>query len=178
MRWLCLLVVACNSKPAQKQPDAAPDIDATLPVDMRPIDVPPDADPLATLFGTGLCVDHACTQINSGIYAYTPRWPLWADAASKRRWIYLPPGTQIDTTDMDHWDFPIGTKLWKEFSVNGVRVETRLIEKVASNNTQSDWYYVAYQWNATQDDALAVPTGVVESAPSVPTVSRSSMLMS
>ena len=30
---------------------------------------------------------------------------------------------------MDHWQFPVGTKVWKEFSRDGVLLETRLIER-------------------------------------------------
>jgi hypothetical protein len=133
-------------------------------IDGRPIDAPIDGNPLEpdTLFGTGLCIDAACTQISPDVHAYTPRWPLWADAASKRRWMSLPPGAQIDTTDMDNWRFPVGTKFWKEFTSGGVRVETRYIVKVGPGDDQPDWYYVAYQWNATQDGTTAVPFGVVD----------------
>jgi len=120
----------------------------------------PDPNNPATLFDTGLCVDRACTQISPGVHAYTPQFPLWADTASKRRWYYLPPGTQIDTSDMDHWVFPVGTKFWKEFTRDNVRVETRLVMRIGAGNTAADWFYVAYQWNATNDDTMAVPMGV------------------
>ena len=51
--------------------------------------------------------------------AYAPKFQLWSDSATKKRWIYLPPGSQIDTSDMDFWKFPVGTKVWKEFSAVG-----------------------------------------------------------
>ncbi len=159
MRRLAVLavLVACgdNHKLAVDAP-AGP-LDA--PADAI-ADAPPDADPLATLYGTGLCVDPACTQISPDVHAYTPQFPLWADTASKRRWIYLPPGTQIDTTDMDHWVFPQGTKIWKEFTRDGVRVETRVIWKMGAGTTSADWYYMPYAWDAAQDEAVAVPSGV------------------
>src|SRR6185312_4672135 len=135
------------------------------PADGPAADSPaPDAPYESTLFDTGLCVDRACTQISPGIQTYTPRWPLYADGAGKHRWIYLPPGTQIDTSDMDHWQFPVGTKLWKEFDApdaggNMVRVETRLVQRVGSGDAASDWLYVGYQWNATEDDTMEVPNG-------------------
>jgi len=152
------LLVACGDNHAQ--PDARSPADSRS--DGRSVDVAIDGNPLtpATLFGTGLCVDPACTQISSDVHPYTPRFTLWADTASKRRWIYLPPGSQIDTTDMDHWVFPMGTKLWKEFTRGAVRIETRYIVKIGPGNTIADWYYVAYEWNATNDDAVAVPGGV------------------
>jgi cytochrome c553 len=137
--------------------DAAPDAMPDAPIDAIPIDAPIDAGPPTTLFDTGLCVDPACTAINPGIRAYTPRWTLWADAASKRRWIYLPPGQTIDTRDMNAWRFPQGTKLWKEFSVGSVRVETRFYAKLGP--TEADWYAIAFVWNAAQTQAVAAPSG-------------------
>ena len=136
-------------------PDGAEPPDA-LP-DALPDAVPADAGPPATLADTGLCADAGCTQIAPGIFTYMPRWALWADAASKNRWIYLPPGTQIDTTDMNSWSFPAGTKLWKEFTSDGVRVETRMFWKQGPSD--GDWYQVAYVWNQTQDMAVAAPLG-------------------
>jgi hypothetical protein len=154
----CLFaLVACGDSHAV--PDATTDgTQADGPRDAAMIDGNPNMP--ATLFDTGLCVDKACTQISAGIYAYTPQFPLWADTASKRRWMYLPPGTHIDTTDMDHWLFPQGTKFWKEFTRDTTRIETRLVYKFGAGNTIDDWFYVAYQWNATQDDTVAVPSGV------------------
>jgi len=127
-------------------------------------DTPIDGDPNnpATLLDTGLCTDAACTQIAPGIKAYKPRFELWADGATKRRWIYLPPGTQINTSDMDYWQFPVGTKLWKEFAVGGTRIETRLVMRIGAGDTMADWFYVAYVWNATQDATTPEPFGVVD----------------
>ncbi len=163
---LALTVVAFGAACGDNQhlaPDAAPMPDAGL------ADAMPDGNPLEpdTLFGTGLCLDKACMQINAQVSPYTPRFALWADAASKRRWIYLPTGSQIDTSDMDHWKFPQGTKLWMEFTApdaygNPVRVETRYIVKVGPGDTVDDWFYVAYQWNPTEDDTIAVPDGVTD----------------
>src|SRR5262249_49549810 len=78
---------------------------------------------------------------------------------TKRRWIYLPPGTTIDTSDIDHWQFPMGTKFWKEFTRDGIRVETRYIVKVGPGTQTKDWFFVSYEWNATQDDTHQVIFG-------------------
>jgi hypothetical protein len=96
----------------------------------------------------------------ASVHPYAPTFELWADTASKKRWVMLPEGEKIDTSDMDYWTFPVGTKLWKEFARDGVRVETRLIEKQASGS----WYAVAYQWRADQSEADAVPNGVVDAS--------------
>jgi hypothetical protein len=90
---------------------------------------------------------------------YAPRFALWADGAGKSRWIDLPPDTQIDSTDMDHWSFPVGTRVFKEFQVNGVRVETRMIERWGTG--AGDFLFATYQWNATQNEAYLVTQGVV-----------------
>ncbi|MCE9580056.1 MAG: hypothetical protein K8W52_43475 [Deltaproteobacteria bacterium] len=133
-------------------------IDASA-IDARVLDASPDASltPM-TLDDTGLCVDAACTQIAAGVRAFAPRWTLWSDGETKRRWIYLPPGTQIDTADMNNWHFPVGTRLWKEFTRAGIRIETRLYWK--QGPSEDDWYQVAFVWNASQDQAIATPAGV------------------
>jgi len=93
--------------------------------------------------------------LRPGVMPYAPRFELWSDGASKRRWLYLPPGTVIDTEDPDFWQFPVGTKVWKEFSKNGKRVETRIIEKVSTRL----YRMVAYLWREDLSDAIAVPDG-------------------
>jgi hypothetical protein len=150
--WLSLALVACGD--GKSNPDAMED----GPM----VDAGPDADPLRppTLAGTGLCTNPGCTTFAADVFEYEPKFELWADTAAKRRWIYLPPGTQIDTTDMDYWKFPVGTKLWKEFIRDGVRVETRYIVKTMPNDLEfGAWHYVSYQWNATQDATTLVDVG-------------------
>ncbi len=121
---------------------------------------PSDAGSLFTrlpclLSETGLYEADMVT-LAEGVHPYTPQFKLWTDSAAKKRWVQLPPDTQIDTTDMDYWEYPPGTKLWKEFERDGVRVETRLIEK----QPNGVWYPVAYQWRDDQMEADAVPNGV------------------
>src|SRR3954451_12548637 len=82
-----------------------------------------------TLSDTGLFADPQNERLGPGVVAYRPQFELWSDGASKRRWIFVPEGARIDSTDMDAWLFPPGTKLWKEFTRDGVRVETRLLYK-------------------------------------------------
>lgn len=93
-----------------------------------------------------------------GLRPYRPSFALWSDGASKRRWIRLPEGEAIDTSDLDAWRFPVGTELWKEFSVDGKRIETRVLRKVSRED--SGWAAMTYAWNAAQDEAFAAPDGV------------------
>lgn len=136
--------------------DAAPDgLDIDAPVDAMPF-VPP-----TMLSQTGLYSDIAAGTIAADVIEFMPRWQLWSDSAEKRRWVWLPPGTQIDTSNPNFWSFPVGTKMWKEF-VRGTRLETRFMQKIGPTDTWTDWYLVSFQWNAAQTEAMAVPDGVID----------------
>jgi hypothetical protein len=84
--------------------------------------------------------------------AFSPQYPLWSDGAAKRRRISLPPGTAIDASRPDAWEFPRGTRLWKEFSLDRP-VETRFIERLPDGT----WRYAAYLWNEEGTDATLAP---------------------
>jgi hypothetical protein len=103
----------------------------------------------------------------SYVRRFEPKYPLWADGAEKDRFIYIPKCSTIDTSDMDHWRFPVGTRIWKQFSVDtdvGVagskRVETRLMHHFGPG--QQDWLFAAYQWNESAPDDPAATTFVPE----------------
>jgi hypothetical protein len=108
--------------------------------------------PPATLSCTGLYADIVGKTLAPGVRSYQPAVPLWSDGAQKARWIQLPPGTTIDVTDPNEWTFPVGTKIWKEFSRNGSRVETRLFQKVG-NGPPPYWVHATYAWNADESEA-------------------------
>ncbi|MCE9571960.1 MAG: hypothetical protein K8W52_02270 [Deltaproteobacteria bacterium] len=168
-----ILVAACGG--GSSAPDArlldgratdAPLADA-VPVDATAdaaTDAPPapDAAPPMMLSQTGLYTDTAAKTLAPGVRAFTPRWVLWSDDAAKQSWIWLPPGAQIDTSDADFWSFPQGTKLWKEFVRNGQRIETRYLEKIGAGNAWTDWFAVSFEWDPTEQDATAVPAGVID----------------
>lgn len=131
--------------------------------------VPPCADPgvlaiqlspPATLSETGLFEDTAGDVIADHVRTFTPRYPLWSDGSTKRRFIYLPPACVVDTTDMDNWQFPVGMRVWKEFSVGAQRIETRLIHRYGEG--PSDYWYAAYLWDAGMTEAHHVPEGVAD----------------
>jgi hypothetical protein len=111
------------------------------------VNLPPLTSPPATLDLTGLYTSPDALPTDTAPYVqeYTPTYTLWSDGANKKRWVYLPPCTQIDTSDMDHWVFPVGTRFWKEFRVGDKLVETRFIHRFGTG--PSDWLIVTYQWD-------------------------------
>lgn len=124
---------------------------------------PVDSGKRELLSQTGLYADVATETLAPRVKEYQPQFQLWSDGADKRRWIYIPEGTKINTDYMDEWQFPVGTKVWKEFSRDGVRIETRLIEKLpperASEGFQG-WLYMTYIWNDDLTDAVATTEGL------------------
>jgi mono/diheme cytochrome c family protein len=113
-------------------------------------------EPPATLAATGLYADAAQRRLAPGVMPFEPQYPLWSDGARKRRWIALPEGTAIDASDVDAWQFPTGTRLWKEFTfADGV--ETRFMQRRAD----ATWLYATYvRKNGAPDDVLAPACGV------------------
>jgi hypothetical protein len=97
-------------------------------------------------------------RIALDVLGYEPAFALWSDGADKRRWLALPSGARIDTSDPDAWAFPVGTKFWKEFARDGRRIETRLLVK--RGEAQGDWAGAAYVWSEDQRDAFLAPDGV------------------
>ena len=84
---------------------------------------------------------------------FAPRYPLWSDGMDKRRWLHIPAGASIDKSNPDAWEFPPGTRAWKEFSRDGLPNETRLIERLADGS----WRYLTYAWNTSGSKATLAP---------------------
>lgn len=103
---------------------------------------------------TGLYSDWATRTIAPDAIAYTPALVFWSDGAIKTRWLYLPPGAAIDTSDMDNWVFPVGTKIWKAFALGTQLIETRLIWKQAQG-----WVFLDYRWSADGSSATRLDDG-------------------
>lgn len=104
---------------------------------------------------TGLYADVASRTIAADVIPYESGLTLWSDGADKRRYLQLPPGQVIDTSDMDEWRFPVGTKVWKEFRLGGVPIETRLLHK----RGPTDWAWATYRWPAGEGDAVRIDDG-------------------
>jgi hypothetical protein len=95
-----------------------------------------------------------------GLMAFSPQYPLWSDGTTKQRWIRLPQGKSIDASDPGAWEFPVGTRLFKQFSY-GRPIETRVLQRRADGG----WDYGVYVWNADGSDAVLAP---VQGVPALP----------
>ncbi len=111
----------------------------------------------ATLAATGLYGDIAKKTLAPYIKEFEPQFPLWSDGADKHRYVYLPECASIDTSNMDDWQLPVGTRIWKEFSAGGKRLETRLILRFGPS--PKDYLFMAYRWNDAATDATPTPDG-------------------
>lgn len=81
--------------------------------------------------------------------AYEPAWPLWSNGLTKHRYVVLPEGTTIDTSNREIWSFPVGTLAFKTFVVadpddaDGWRpYETRIMRRLDDR-----WEFASYLWN-------------------------------
>jgi hypothetical protein len=149
---LGLAALALGSRPTVLAPASAAEASSALP---------------ERLADTGLYADFAARRIAPDVLPFEPRYPLWTDGALKRRWIALPAGSAIDASDVDAWDFPVGTRLWKEFAFERP-IETRYMERLADGS----WRFATYLWSVDGGDAVLAPErgarGVTESSPGVP----------
>ena len=113
---------------------------------------------------TGLYAGGGTAMIDPHNRPFSPQYPLWSDGAHKRRWVYLPPGATIDAANIDAWEFPVGTKFWKEFVFDDRRVETRFLWRARDEG----WVFASYIWNDDQTEAQLAPAegepGVAEIA--------------
>ena len=107
--------------------------------------VPCDGPPGLYEPGTG------CSVVAAGLRSYTPQYELWSDGASKDRYVFLPLGEQIDTSDPDNWVYPVGTRFYKTFSLAGLRLETRILEKTTAGTGVGAWDLSVWAWNMEQD---------------------------
>lgn len=148
MLLIVLAVTASRCQPAGEVADGATSPEA------EPPRAPPAPPPLPSrLSETGLYVGGGTTRVDPAHLSFSPQYPLWTDGATKRRFLALPRGTWIDASNPDAWRFPAGTRIWKEFSFAGRRVETRYMEALAGGT----WRYATYVWLPDESDALLAP---------------------
>ncbi|MFT3734646.1 MAG: hypothetical protein QM776_06450 [Rhodocyclaceae bacterium] len=101
---------------------------------------------------TGLYLPGSAQIVNPAHIAFSPQYPLWSDGTRKRRWLSLPRGGTVDASRPDAWQFPVGTRLWKEFAYERA-VETRYIERLRDGS----WRFASYVWREDGSDADLAP---------------------
>ncbi|HEY6725821.1 MAG TPA: hypothetical protein VI197_17420 [Polyangiaceae bacterium] len=109
----------------------------------QPSEMPP------TLEETGLYADlEDLNSFDSRAVPFRPEHALWTNGSIKQRFVVVPEGAQIDTSDRQAWQYPENTLFFKTFSyvdedaADGLRpVETRVLKKTATG-----WEYHAYLW--------------------------------
>lgn len=108
---------------------------------------------------TGLYSNWEARTLRCGVRPFEPTHELWADGAGKQRYVWIPPGTTVDVSDPDEFDYPVGTRFWKEFYVGpeGSQVlgETRFFYRA-----DVGWLYTAYVWNQEGTAAVQENGGV------------------
>jgi hypothetical protein len=125
-----------------------------LPSSLRDVGLYPDPGNLNVVVDTAV--------------AYVPMWPLWSNGLTKHRYVILPDGATIDTSDRENWTFPAGTLAFKTFVVadpgdpDGWRpYETRVMRRLDDR-----WEFASYLWNdrgtaaSLHDMRLPVPVEV------------------
>jgi hypothetical protein len=151
--WLILAagaLASCSGDAGSAAATGAEAPDAGTPPDAGPACVDPTDGPPTDVFCTGLYENHDSAQRAKTAIAYKPGLTFWSDGAEKNRYLYIPPSAKIDTSSMDAWKFPVGTKAWKEFRVDGALVETRFLWKQA----EATWAEAAYIWDAGAKNAV------------------------
>jgi len=102
------------------------------------------------------CFSNLSTQTPAdNLIPYEVIVPLWSDGMEKRRYIRLPPGTQIENRNVS-WKFPPGTLFVKHFAQGadyphpGQPVETRLLVVRHDASTAG----ATYVWNESGTEAV------------------------
>ena len=123
---------------------------------------------------TGAFTDLSNLTPSPALIPYDMIDPFWSDGAFKKRWMVIPNnGThntsdeQIQFSENGVWEFPVGTVLIKHFDYPiderdpeiTKKIETRFSIKGADGN----FYFLTYNWNDAQTDAVLQATGLDES---------------
>lgn len=108
---------------------------------------------------TGLYSNWASRTLRCGVREYAPAHELWADGAGKQRYVWLPPGQTIDVSTGNDFDYPVGTRFWKEFHV-GPAGSQKLGETRLMLRAEAGWLYTVYVWDEAGTTATQRNEGV------------------
>lgn len=100
-----------------------------------------------------------------GVLPYDLITPLFSDYASKKRFVWMPNGTNASyVNDYSLLDFPIGTILIKTFLYENVLPAgtQRIMETRLQILKESGWVFANYKWNEEQTEAVFDLSGSFE----------------
>ncbi len=120
--------------------------------------------------------------LNRGVVPFDLNSALFSDYAHKLRTVWMPPGTAARYSDLQTFDFPVGTVISKtfyyphagaaasavartydqsrDFTGSGLNLgNVRLIETRLLVRREHGWVALPYVWNAEQTDAELARTG-------------------
>ncbi len=111
----------------------------------------------AKISQTGLFLDPACEIPSERVIPYNLRYALYSDDNDKSRYLFLPPGSKIDNSEAQQWQFPEGALLFKTFYLTakgGRNLPWRKIETRVLQRRRAGWQAGTYQWNANGSEAF------------------------
>ena len=112
--------------------------------------------PFPTLLSQTGCIDtNAPLQMASGLIPYDINAPFWSDGIIKDRWMAIPDASGITIEQSGDWTYPNNSVLVKNFTINNVRLETRLLVRHADGT----WGGYSYEWNDNETDASLLLNG-------------------
>ena len=122
---------------------------------------------------TGAFTDLTDMTPASGLIPYEMIDPFWSDGAYKKRWIVIPndgthdtPEEQIQFSENGVWEFPIGSVLIKHFEYPIDERDPSITKKIETRfsirGSDGNFYYLTYNWNEAQTDAVLQETGLDE----------------
>lgn len=94
--------------------------------------------------------------VSPALVPYDVASPLWSDGADKLRHLALPDGEAMAVLRDGTFELPEEGVLVKEFSLEGRRLETRLLVR----DSGGEWHAATYVWDEDQGDALLEVFGV------------------
>ncbi|ELR68491.1 hypothetical protein C900_00325 [Fulvivirga imtechensis AK7] len=96
------------------------------------------------------------------VFPYDINTPLFTDYALKKRFIYLPEGTEITYNEEDVLEFPVGAVLIKNFYYSHEQLEAgtgKILETRLLIHEESGWKALPYLWDPEQTEAYLEITG-------------------
>ncbi|WP_400078679.1 PQQ-dependent sugar dehydrogenase [Winogradskyella sp. R77965] len=123
---------------------------------------------------TGVFSDLSSLDVIDGFVPYELYESFWSDGALKKRWIAVPnndgvhsgPNEQINYSEYGDWEYPPGTVIVKHFDLpiddNDPAITKKIETRFSIVDENGEMYFLTYNWNEQQTDAILQTTSVDE----------------